>query len=214
MVHHTGIDADEGHEFMAQRTIYLIRHGQYISMPDDDELGGVLSELGQEQAECAGMFLSEVGISEIHCSSMRRAEETAGIIAGHIPDVTPDATDLLWELVPTIPPHLEAYFSSLADRNPQFNIEQVEERRGKADIAFKSFFHPSDNRIDHIAIVCHGNLIRYLVCSALGINPDKWCNMMIHHCSITSILVEANGDMILMSYNETGHLPKHMKTER
>jgi len=199
---------------MAQRTIYLIRHGQYVSQSDDDELGGALTALGREQADQVGIFLGEIGISEIHCSSMRRAEETADIIARHIPHISPHSTELLWELVPTIPPHLETYFSSLAERNPQFRSEQVEERRGIADKAFKRFFHPSNHRIDHIAIVCHGNLIRYLVCSALDINPDKWSNMLIHHCSVTSILVEANGDMILVSYNETGHLPKHLKTER
>ncbi len=199
---------------MAQRTIYLIRHGQYISQPDDDELGGVLTELGREQAGQVGVFLSETGVSEIHCSSMRRAEETADIIAKHMPNLRPNSTDLLWELVPTIPPHLEGYFANLAERNPQFRSEMVEERRSVADKAFKEFFHPAGRGIDQIAIVCHGNLIRYLVCSALEIDPDKWSKMLIHHCSLTSILIEANGDMILVSYNETGHLPKYMKTER
>lgn len=199
---------------MAQRTIYLIRHGQYESQHDDDELGGILTDLGRDQAEQVGHVLGDTGLSEIHCSSMRRAEETADIIAEHIPHVQPNSTTLLWELVPTIPPHLEGYFANLAERNPQFRSEMVAERREVADKAFKQFFHPAGQGIDQIAIVCHGNLIRYLVCSALEINPDKWSNMLIHHCSITSILVEANGDMILVSYNETGHLPKHMKTER
>lgn len=199
---------------MAQRTIYLIRHGQYESQSEEDELGGLLTELGRKQADKVGEFLGDLGIGEIHCSSMRRAEETAEIIAKHIPKVEPNSTELLWELVPTIPPHLETYFANLATRNPQFSSEIVEERRGVADKAFKHFFHPAGHGVDQIAIVCHGNLIRYLVCSALGINPDKWSNMLIHHCSLTSILVEANGDMILVSYNETGHLPKYMKTER
>jgi len=199
---------------MAQRTIYLIRHGQYISQPDDDELGGVLSDIGREQAATVGKFLGQKTISELHCSSMRRAQETADIMSEHLLDVKPKSTELLWELVPTIPLHLESYFSSLAERNPQFRSEQVKERRSVADKAFKQFFHPAESMIDSIVIVCHGNLIRYLVCSALEINPDKWSNMLINHCSITSILVEANGDMILVSYNETGHLPNHLKTER
>lgn len=199
---------------MAKRTIYLIRHGQYASKSHDDELGGILTDLGREQAKYAGACLSHMDISAIHCSSMRRAEETATIIASMIPNIQLNATDLLWELVPTIPPHLEIYFETLAERNPQFRAEQVKEKRGIADKAFETFFHPPAQKDDQIVIVCHGNLIRYLVCQALGVNPDKWSNMLIHHCSITSIVVEADNDMILVSYNETGHLPLDLKTER
>lgn len=198
---------------MAQRLIHLIRHGQYSSKPDDGELGGTLTNLGQQQAAVIGAVLAGMDISEIHCSSMRRAEETAQIIAKSTPDIVPNSTQLLWELVPTIPPHLEDYFASLAVQNPHFSIEQVEEKRGVADTAFKKFFHPHNDVSDSIAIVCHGNLIRYLVCQSLGINPDKWSNMYIHHCSLTTVMVESDGNLILVSYNETGHLPKHMKTE-
>jgi serine/threonine-protein phosphatase PGAM5 len=199
---------------VAKRTIYLIRHGQYANKSHDDELGGILTDLGREQAQYAGAFLSHMDISAIHCSSMRRAEETADIIASMIPNIEPDATDLLWELVPTIPPHLEAYFEALAERNPQFRAEQVNQKRDVADKAFKTFFHPPAQQDDQIAIVCHGNLIRYLVCQALGVNPDKWSNMLINHCSVTSIVVEEDAEMILGSYNETGHLPLPLKTER
>lgn len=198
---------------MTNRIIHLIRHGQYISTPDDGELGGSLTDLGKQQAAMIGSLLAGMDISEIHCSSMRRAEETAQIIAHSIPDIEPNSTELLWELVPTIPPHLEDYFESLALQNPHFSIEQVEQKRGVADEAFQKFFQPDGEESDSIAIVCHGNLIRYLVCQALGINPDKWSNMYIHHCSLTTIVVESDGNRILMSYNETGHLPKHMKTE-
>lgn len=198
---------------MAQRTIYLIRHGQYESTMDDGELGGSLTDLGKQQAQMVGALLSGLDVSEIHCSSMRRAEETAQIIAKSIPNITPNSTQLLWELVPTIPPHLEEYFQTLALQNPQFSIEQVAQKRGVADEAFRMFFHPSGEESDRIAIVCHGNLIRYLVCQAMGINPDRWSNMYINHCSLTTIIVESDGNRILVSYNETGHLPKHMKTE-
>lgn len=199
---------------MAQRTLYLIRHGQYTKQSHDDELGGVLTELGQHQAQLVGEFLSHLTVSAIHCSSMRRAQETADIIAGMMPQIKPLSTELLWELIPTIPRHLADYFESLAERNPQFSPEQVTKNRQIADEAFKTFFHPPSGLSDQIVVVCHGNLIRYLVCLALGIPSDKWSNMLIHHCSITSIVVEDNSDMTLVSYNETGHLPQNVKTER
>lgn len=198
---------------MAQRMIYLIRHGQYESKPDDGELGGLLTDLGKQQAQLIGSLLSGMEISAIHCSSMRRANETAEIIAQLIPHIEPDPTPLLWELIPTIPPHLEAMFQSMSDQNPHFNIDDIPQKREVANQAFYTFFRPSSDEADNLAIVCHGNLIRYLTCLALDINPDTWSNMYINHCSLTSIMIEPNGSIVLVSYNETGHLPKHMKTE-
>ena len=144
---------------------------------------------------------------------MRRAEETAQIISQLTPQLDPTPTRLLWELIPTIPHHLADVFQGMAEQNPYFNIEEVPQNRGYADQAFDMFFQPSNNGADNLALVCHGNIIRYLVCRALDINPDKWSDMYINHCSLTSILVEPNGNIVLMSYNETGHLPKHMTTE-
>ena len=198
---------------MPQRMIYLIRHGQYKSEPDDDELGGLLTDLGQQQAQMIGALLSGMDISAMYCSSMRRAEETARIIAQSLPHLEPRPMQLLWELIPTIPAHLETYFQSLSEQTPYFNIEEVPQKRELADEAFETFFRPSNNEADALVLVCHGNLIRYFVCLVLDINPDKWCDMYINHCSLTSILVESDGNMVLASYNETGHLPKHMKTD-
>jgi serine/threonine-protein phosphatase PGAM5 len=198
---------------MAQRMLFLIRHGQYESTPDDGELGGLLTDLGKQQAQVVGAALSGLNLSAIHCSSMRRAEETAQIISQLTPTLDPTPTRLLWELIPTIPPHLEEVFQVMAAQNPYFNIEDVLQNREYADQAFDTFFRPSNNSADNLALVCHGNIIRYFVCLSLGINPDKWSDMYINHCSLTSILVEPNGNRVLTSYNETGHLPKHMKTE-
>jgi len=198
---------------MAQRILYLIRHGQYESKPDDGELGGSLTDLGKQQAQMVGALLSGMSLSEIHCSSMRRATETAQIIAQLTPTLEPIATRTLWELIPTIPPHLVDVFQAMAEQNPYFNIEEVPANRDFANQAFDTFFRPGTNGADNLALVCHGNIIRYLVCLALNIDPDKWSDMYINHCSLTSILIEPNGNKVLVSYNETGHLPKHMKTE-
>lgn len=197
---------------MPKRTILLIRHGEYASTPDDGELGGSLTSLGQQQAFMIGSLLTSMDVTEIYCSSMRRAEETAQIISQSV-NIQPIPTNLLWELIPTIPPNLEDYFETLALHNPHFNIEEVPEKREIADEAFQHFFRPSDYEPDTIAIVCHGNLIRYLVCQALDIDPHKWSNMYINHCSLTTIIIEPEGNIVLASYNETGHLPNHLKTE-
>lgn len=198
---------------MPTRTIHLIRHGQYHSKTDN-ELNGSLTDLGREQAALVGAVLIDTPLTQIHCSSLRRAQETADIISQSIPGIRTSSTELLWELIPTIPAHLEDYFQALSLQNPEFSAEKVPENRLKADAAFSQFFVPAGSESDNIAIVCHGNLIRYLVCQALAIDPDRWSNMFINHCSLTRILVEDDHNMVLISYNETGHLPLHMRTER
>ena len=58
----------------------------------------------------------------------------------------------------------------------------------------------------------HGNLLRYLVCRALDLPPERWTNFEINNCGITEILIEHDGRMQLVSHNDTGHLPSYLKT--
>ena len=78
---------------MPVRVIYLIRHGQYESYPDNnDSLGGSLTVIGRDQAERAAEALSQMPITAIHSSTLRRAAETAGIIALRFPALTVQAS--------------------------------------------------------------------------------------------------------------------------
>jgi len=95
------------------RHLIFIRHGQYVlpSKVDsvDRDVDPVLTEKGRLQAKLTAERLKALGypISEIHCSTMARAKETAEIIAESFPGVVPQATDLLREGVPCahVPKH-------------------------------------------------------------------------------------------------------------
>lgn len=79
--------------------------------------------------------------------------------------------------------------------------------------AFKEFFKsPSKSGTD--VIVCHGNVIRYLFCKALGIDPKYWISLDILQCSLTIIEIDSSKKYpyLILSHNDTGHLPKQMKT--
>lgn len=74
-----------------QTTIYLVRHGDVFN-PDlifyERIPGFQLSELGRQQAQALGEFLSKKNIAHIYSSPLERTRETASYIAAHHPQVS------------------------------------------------------------------------------------------------------------------------------
>ncbi len=72
--------------------IYVMRHGQSTVNVERrlscKQYAGDLTVLGSEQAEQAGRWLADKGISRILCSPFHRAEQTATII-GKLLNITP-----------------------------------------------------------------------------------------------------------------------------
>ncbi|HMI31905.1 MAG TPA: histidine phosphatase family protein [Candidatus Limnocylindrales bacterium] len=181
---------------MGCRTLVLIRHGQYSSVG--------LTRVGRMQAAHAARRLRSVPATAIHCSTMRRAVQTAHIIAKGHPDLPLRRASLLRECFPGLPPALRK----------EFAISTETTRRGKdqADRAYRRYFRRSVGRDICDVLVCHGNLIRYLVCRALVLGKYAWCTLGTAHCGITVIRIMANGVLVLDSYNDTGHLPRRLRT--
>lgn len=200
---------------MSKRYLYLIRHGQYVVTPELPH--GKLTHLGQLQAEHTGKHLLDVPITKIYSSSMSRAVETAELIAEnfHLPEGV-QQSDSLRECVPSLPLRLEAQIRHYAAHAPDFDLEDIIVHRMQADEAYERYFRPPDNPYlpdSHELLVCHGNLIRYLVCRVLNTTLDAWANLYIIHCSISLIRVDDSGLTTLMYYNNAEHLPNKMRTE-
>jgi serine/threonine-protein phosphatase PGAM5 len=192
---------------MAKRTIYLVRHGQHdVNHPEADEMGGGLTKLGVLQAQITAVRLRSLPVVAIHYSSLRRTTETASIIAHDHPDIPVRKTRLLWECIPFVP-------TAFADQfNRQYATEELSAGRFQAYRVFTRFFRRSLGADKSEIIVSHGNLIRYLVLRALGASPAGWTNLDICNCGITEIGIEEDGRMVLVSYNDTGHLPPDLRT--
>ncbi|HEX7665590.1 MAG TPA: histidine phosphatase family protein, partial [Polyangiaceae bacterium] len=90
-------------------------------------------------------------------------------------------------------------------------VATIREGRAQADRAYAKFFKRSTTNRTEL-LVCHGNLIRYLVTKAMGMKPLNWRNLAIYHASITDIRIQSNGRAILFSYNDVSHLPKKLRT--
>jgi broad specificity phosphatase PhoE len=81
------------------------------------------------------------------------------------------------------------------------------------DAAFARYFKRPRSGERHELLVAHGNIIRYFVRRALGDPIAKWLRMNITQCGLTVIVVgPRRGRVVLMSFNDVGHLPPKMRT--
>jgi len=196
---------------MPVRVIYLVRHGQYEPYPENgDSLGGSLTLLGREQAEHTAQALaSTIAVSTIYASTLRRAAETATVIARQFSGLEVQTARDLWEIVPCIPPREADYF---ALHFPNLTPAAIARDRYLADQAFDRLFCPANGSDQHDLIVCHGNLIRYFACRVLKVAVEIWANMETNNCGITRCVIESDGRMMLVSLNDIGHLSPELRT--
>jgi serine/threonine-protein phosphatase PGAM5 len=186
-------------------TLYLIRHGDYESDdPRDSDAGKALNPLGKEQARLVGQRLAALPVpfDALYASSMRRARETAEIVSGILELPVRPATDIR-ECTPP---------ARRADVRAKSDPQQATACREQLEGAFAHYFQPSPERDSREILVCHGNVIRYLVCRTLGVDPEAWDGMTIANCSITVIEVRADGSQRLVSFDDVGHLPPDKQT--
>jgi serine/threonine-protein phosphatase PGAM5 len=197
------------------RTLYLIRHGQYHHLDYDKEAGltveqankldGGLTPVGVEQAQVSAQRLASLPITAIHSSTLPRAIQTAEIIAQALPGIPVRRSRGLHECFPCIP-------AAIAEDVAKVFIGDLSQGKRQAERVFDRYFKPARGRDKHEVVVCHGNLIRYLVCRVLQVPPEAWVNMGSRNCGISQILIESDGRMWLISYNDVGHLPDHLRT--
>jgi serine/threonine-protein phosphatase PGAM5 len=185
---------------LGTRTLILVRHGQY-----DAEDGGKLTELGRRQADLTGTWLRHYlegqRVDTLWSSTLPRARETASIIEEKLPEPRSKAR--------SASVLCEGIYSKVKGYDIPANERQRD--RTRADEAFTRFFRTS--RTDRLEIlVCHGNLIRYLVCRAIDVPVGRWTRMNSNHCSVTRVLVRDTGAVRVVSYNETAHLPLDVVT--
>jgi serine/threonine-protein phosphatase PGAM5 len=213
---------------MAKRHIYLLRHGQREAGEAPDDFGPSLTSLGWKQARHAARRLSAYKVDVIYTSSLRRAMETAKIVALEHPNIPIRPSDLLWECIPAVPEHVIAWFKAHPKMDnarippeivPWANIwseemdaEAMNGDFAQAQAAWDRYFAPMRGKERHEIIVCHGNLIRYFVMRALQAPPENWINTDIYNCAISEIVIESTGRVMLISHNDSGHLPPGMLT--
>ena len=190
----------------AARTIYLVRHGNYSPDPNaDPKLGPGLSPIGVAQAHLVGARLAGLPtkFDALYVSPLQRARDTAAVIAGDMPGRKFEVVDDLAECTP--PTRDDKIMSG---EKP----EDLAACAAQLDRVFAKYFVPAAGAERSELFVAHGNVTRYLVTRALGVDPQAWLVMSIGHASITKIRIEANGAIRVIAVGDVGHLPPDLQT--
>ena len=96
---------------------------------------------------------------------------------------------------------------------PGFQVPWSQRRSGSARVAeviATLLTQPSAS--GDIVAVCHGNLIRVVVCRVLKAPATAWYTLGAFHCGITTFRFRPSGDLELQSFNDAGHLPQSLRT--
>lgn len=185
--------------------IVLVRHGHYDADPKADaRLGPGLSPIGVAQARLAGARLrGEAPFDTVLVSPMQRARDTAASIGQEMPEARFAIVEDLRECTPPT-------------RRTEITAEETPEAlaacKAQLDRVFARYFRPADGSDRRRLLVCHGNVIRYLVTRALGVDGTAWLEMSVGHASFTRIRVEADGRYKVIAVGDVGHLAPTLRT--
>jgi broad specificity phosphatase PhoE len=186
-----------------KRTLYLIRHGQHDAGSDTKFPGTGLTSLGRRQARLTAARLRALPIRTIFHSTALRAIETADAVASALPRVPRRAAHVLLEVPDLLWP----------PSRPGTPKRIVLANRARAESAFRRYFRRPRGGDCTELLVCHGNLIRYLVCRVLAVAPvPAFIQMETHNCGLTEVAILSNGRMRLVTYNDVAHLPLSLRT--
>lgn len=184
------------------RTLYLVRHGHYDPVRGaDDKVVMGLNALGREQAALLAERLATfpVRFTALTSSELTRARETADVVVARL-GTTYERTARLNETLP-----------------PGRGIPSEQTWPGATEHLEATWKHYSqplarDAANTHELLVCHGVLIRWLVCRALDIDPQLWTQFEIANCSITMVQVRADGSTRVQGFNDIAHVPAEKQT--
>lgn len=198
--------------------IIFVRHGQttwniesrYQGHSDTD-----LSDAGRLQAVQVADRLESEEIAAVYSSDLRRASDTASMIADRH-DLRVQTDPRLrecefgeWEGL-TVTEIRERYaeiyrryqVDSVNQRAPRGErLESLVARVGEAvdEIAER---HPEDT----VVIAGHGGTVHAAICYMLGASLYTFRKIRIDNCSITSFSLDANGRWVLDAMNDVCHL--------
>jgi broad specificity phosphatase PhoE len=199
----------------------LVRHAQQ-AYPDDDAFDFAawedppLSGLGRTQAMALSAVLGEQDVDVVACSTMRRAIETAEIVAsphGLTPVVRPELVEVqsYVHLEPGVDPQSVVDPAEWAEREEAFTRQVMWDHMffGEGSGPFRARALEAVGTLvadfagQHIVLVSHGGVINVVLGDILGIEEDMF--FLPNHCSISTVWIK--GDVRRVhAINERQHL--------
>ncbi|MET7960724.1 histidine phosphatase family protein [Micromonospora zamorensis] len=204
---------------MVTRLLYLTRHAEQdlTAVPESGagEPDTGLTERGRQQATLLAERLRGRRFAAVHHGPLRRAAQTAELVAQSLPGVPVYATELAGDHLPhdTDPAGLPpAYATFLA----QFTAaERVDGPRVTAE-AVRRFTGPvpeeaPDGGPVRELVVTHTFLIAWLVRHALDAPERRWLGLNLHNAGLTVIRYSSGGPPNLIALNDVAHLPPELR---
>jgi probable phosphoglycerate mutase len=196
---------------LATTLLYLVRHGEQHHQAAGDEADAGLSGLGGKQARELGKRLAGVPFDVVRHSPLRRAADTAQILAGYLPGVPVSPSELLRDRTP-VPSEDEA--SAVPERFWPFldGVPPHERDRGGKYL---------DTAVSQLAVsgpgdrcellVTHNFVIGWFVRHALDAPAWRWMGLNQFNCALTIIQIRVGLPPMLIAFNDIGHLPLDLR---
>lgn len=188
--------------------LYLVRHGEQ----QDAQHGmgdGPLSARGRRQAQLLAERLGGLPLTAAYHSPLQRAAETASIVAQRLPSVSPEASALLFDCVPTgrtpeTPSAYLPFFGSVTE-------EEIEAGTAQMADAVAEYLAPRSGE-RHDVLITHNFVISWFVREVLAAPAWKWMTIDQAHCGLTILQRKPGRPWSLLAHNDLSHLPVELRT--
>ena len=188
--------------------LYLVRHGEH----QDAEHGlvdGPLSARGRRQAALIADRLSGLPLDAVWHSPLERAAQTARAVAERLPSVSPQASALLFDCIPTgmtpeTPAVFEPFFGSITEA-------EIEAGRAQLADAVGEFLVRKQGDV-HELLITHNFVIAWFVREVMQAPEWRWMSLNQAHCGLTVLAQKQGRPWTLVSHNDLAHLPVELRT--
>ncbi len=197
-------------------TIILVRHGETEWNVEEVFRGRIdveLNETGIREAELLARFLSDFRITAIYSSPLKRALQTAEIIANHHDIEVKIAPELIdfdfgeWQGLSrqTAADRYRQLYSEWLKNPHLVSIpagESLDDVRRRAIRLVDSLLAKYEGTI---ALVSHRVVNKVLICALLSLDNSHFWNIWVDTAGITMFTYE-NGRFVLIKHNDTSFL--------
>jgi broad specificity phosphatase PhoE len=178
-----------------------------------------LNEAGIRQAELLGSYLSNWKLEAIYSSPLRRALDTANIVASYQKVAVRIAEDLVdfdygeWQSLPE-PEAKRLYPALITEWHNSPNKIRMPGGEGLEDVRTRAIELVDGILSRHqgnVLLVSHRVVLKVLICHLLGLDNSHFWNIRQDICGIT-IFDYVDGRFVLTRHNDTSHLRELQKS--